>query len=218
MTISPEALAMAAMVEAFVREVVIPYEQDPRRDHHGAPLDEMVYEMRGHARAAGVLTPHIRADGSHRNQRETAVILINSGLSPLGPLACNTNAPDEGNMYLMGHVASPELQQHFLRPLHEGRTRSAFLMTEPAEEGGAGADPSMMQTTCRQDGNHWVINGRKCFITGFQGASVGIVMAKADAGACMFLVDLPDPAIRRSASNIYLTPSIPRCRVATPRW
>ena len=54
----------------------------------------------------------------------------------------------------------------------------------------------MMLTTCHQDGNHWVINGRKAFITGAQGAKVGIVMAKSDDGACMFLVDLPDPAIR----------------------
>jgi hypothetical protein len=43
---------------------------------------------------------------------------------------------------------------------------------------------------------HWVINGRKKFITGAEGAKVGIVMAKSDNGACMFLVDLPDPAIR----------------------
>lgn len=196
MTISEEALAMASKVEAFVREVVIPYEVDGRRDHHGAPTDELVYEMREKARAAGVLSPHIHADGSHRTQRETAVILIKSGLSPLGPLACNTNAPDEGNMYLIGHVGSTDLRARFLKPLHSGRARSAFLMTEPAEEGGAGADPSMMQTTCKQDGNHWVVNGRKCFITGFEGASVGIVMAKADEGACMFLVDLPDTAIR----------------------
>ena len=173
MTISAEALAMADKVEAFVRQVVIPYEQDPRRDHHGAPLDEMVFEMREKARAAGVLTPHINADGSHRNRRETAVILIRSGLSPLGPLACNTNAPDEGNMYLIGHVGSADLKQRFLEKLHAGKARSAFLMTEPAEWGGAGAD----------------------------GAKVGIVMAKAEdvaagGGACMFLVDLPDPAIR----------------------
>jgi len=200
MTISPEALALADRVEAFVRSVVIPYEADPRRDHHGAPLDEMVWEMREKARAAGVLTPHIKPDGSHRSQRETAAILIRSGLSPLGPLACNTNAPDEGNMYLMGHVGSAEQKDHFLKPMHEGRARSAFFMTEPWTMGGAGADPSMMQTTCRRDGNHWVVNGAKCFITGAQGASVGIIMAKsieADApGACMFLVDLPDPAIR----------------------
>ncbi len=54
----------------------------------------------------------------------------------------------------------------------------------------------MMQTRCWQDGNHWVIKGRKAFITGAQGAKVGIIMAKSDDGACMFLVDLPNPAIR----------------------
>src|SRR3546814_16305500 len=54
----------------------------------------------------------------------------------------------------------------------------------------------MMKTTCHLDGNHWVVNGRKTFITGAQGARVGIVMAKSEQGACMFLVDLPDPAIR----------------------
>ena len=53
----------------------------------------------------------------------------------------------------------------------------------------------MMQTTCKLDGNHWVITGRKAFITGVEGAKVGIVMAKSNEGACMFLVDLPDPAI-----------------------
>jgi acyl-CoA dehydrogenase len=207
--ISQEARELAEKVEAFVRETIIPYEKDPRRDHHGAPMDEMVYEMRDKARAAGVLTPHIKPDGSHRSQRETALILIKSGLSPLGPLACNTNAPDEGNMYLIGHVGSPELQERFLKPLHEGRARSAFLMTEPAEWGGAGADPSMMKTTCKQDGNHWVVNGRKCFITGYEGASVGIVMAAAEEGACMFLVDLPNPAIRIDAIPNTIDSSMP---------
>ena len=189
------ALAIAGKVEDFVREVVFPYEQDPRRDHHGAPTDELVFEMRDKARAAGVLSPHILPDGEHLTQRETATILIRSGLSPLGPLACNTNAPDEGNMYLLGKVGSPAIKERFLEPLVAGRARSAFLMTEPADWQGAGSDPSMMKTTCRQDGNHWVIDGRKTFITGFLGAKVGIVMARAEEGACMFLVDLPDPAI-----------------------
>ena len=187
---------IAARVEAFVRDIVVPYERDSRRDHHDAPTDELVAEMREKARSAGVLTPHILADGSHLSQRETAIVLQKSGLSPLGPLAVNTAAPDEGNMYLLGHVGSPELKQRFLAPLVEGRARSAFFMTEPAAEGGAGSDPSMMQTTAVLDGNHWVINGRKAFITGAKGAKVGIVMAKSADGACMFLVDLPDPAIR----------------------
>jgi acyl-CoA dehydrogenase len=190
-----KAAEIAARVEAFVRDVVVPYENDPRRDGHG-PSDELVAELREKARAAGVLTPHILPDGSHLSQRETATVLKASGLSPLGPVAVNTAAPDEGNMYLLGKVGSPEMKERFLKPMVEGRARSAFLMTEPAVEGGAGSDPSMMQTTAVQDGNHWVINGRKAFITGARGAKVGIIMAKSTAGACMFLVDLPDPAIR----------------------
>jgi acyl-CoA dehydrogenase len=195
--VGPEKTAeIAARVEAFVREVVIPYEKDPRRDHHDAPTDELVMEMREKARAAGVLTPHILPDGSHLSQRETAIVLQKSGLSILGPLAVNTGAPDEGNMYLLGKVGSPELKARFLKQMVEGQARSAFFMTEPAADNGAGSDPSMMLTTCRLDGNHWVINGRKAFITGAQGAKVGIIMAKSADGACMFVVDLPDPAIR----------------------
>jgi acyl-CoA dehydrogenase len=187
---------IAARVETFVRETVAPYERDPRRDHHGAPTDELVDELKELARAAGVLTPHILPDGRHLSQRETAFVLRMSGLSPLGPLACNTGAPDEGNMYLLGKVGSPAMKERFLKPMVAGRARSAFFMTEPAAEGGAGSDPSMMKTTCRLDGNHWVIDGRKAFITGAAGAQVGIVMANSAEGACLFLVDLPDPAIR----------------------
>jgi len=190
-----EAHAIARRVEAFVREVVVPYEKDPRCLPHG-PADELVFELKDLARKAGVLTPHILPDGRHLNQRETAIVLRASGVSPLGPLAVNTMAPDEGNMYLLGKVASPEQKERFLKPLVEGRARSAFFMTEPASDNGAGSDPSMMLTTARLDGNHWLINGRKAFITGAQGAKVGIVMAKSDDGACMFLVELPDPAIR----------------------
>ena len=195
MTLSQRAIDIGAKVEAFVREVVAPYEKDPRCGAHG-PADDLVKEMREKARAAGVLTPHIFPDGGHLTQLETAHVLRLSGLSPLGPLAVNTMAPDEGNMYLLGKVGSPEQNERFLKQLVEGRSRSAFFMTEPAGEDGAGSDPSMMKTTARMDGNHWVIDGRKAFITGAQGAKVGIVMAKSNDGACMFLVDLPDPAIR----------------------
>lgn len=192
---SERATAMAAKVEAFVREVVVAYEGDPRCGAHG-PSEDLVLELRAKARAAGVLTPHIPSDGKHMSQRETSVVLKPSGLSPLGPVAVNTMAPDEGNMYLLGRVGTDEQKAHFLAPLIAGEGRSAFFMTEPAEEGGAGSDPSMMKTTAVLEGNHWVINGRKAFITGAQGAKVGIVMAKSSDGACMFLVDLPDPAIR----------------------
>ena len=193
--VSARAQQIANRVEAFVREVVVPYEKDPRCGSHGPP-DDLLKEMRAKARSAGVLTPHVLEDGSHLTQRETAVVLIRSGLSPLGPLAVNTMAPDEGNMYLLGKVGSPEQKRHFLAPLLAGEVRSAFFMTEPAAEGGAGSDPSMMQTTAKFLGDHWVVNGRKAFITGADGANVGIIMAKSEDGACMFLCHLPDPAIR----------------------
>ncbi|MBP0620560.1 acyl-CoA dehydrogenase family protein [Cupriavidus consociatus] len=186
-------------VERFVRDVVVPYERDPRCESHG-PTPELVAELRDKARAAGVMTPHILPDGSHLSQRETAAVLMRSGLSPLGPVAVNTMAPDEGNMFLLGKVATTAQQQRFLSPLVRGEARSAFFMTEPAEDGGAGSDPSMLQTTAQRDGDEWVIRGRKKFITGAEGAAVGIVMARTGDGeraqATMFLVDLPHPAIR----------------------
>lgn len=200
MTLSEEAKDLACRVESFVREKIVPYERDPRCGAHG-PNNDLIDEMREKVRAEGLMTPHIRPDGSHLTQRETAAVLRASGLSMLGPVALNTMAPDEGNMYLLGKVATLEQQTRFLVPLIKGEARSAFFMTEPADENGAGSDPSMMRTTCHRDGNHWVINGRKTFITGADGARVGIIMAKSEepdsaGGACMFLVDLPDPAIR----------------------
>ena len=190
-----DATTIAAKVERFVREKVVPFEQDPRRDAHG-PSEALVRDLRALADQAGVLTPHILPHGGHLSHRDTVPVLVAAGLSPLGPVAVNVMAPDEGNMYLLGKVASAGQKQRFLGPLVSGRARSAFFMTEPAADGGAGSDPSMMQTTARRDGNHWVIDGRKAFITGAVGATVGIVMAKAEEGASLFLVDLPDPAIR----------------------
>jgi acyl-CoA dehydrogenase len=186
---------LAARVEEFVRNFVAPYEKDPRLGFHG-PSEALVQEMRVKARAAGLMTPHILPDGSHLTQRETAVVLRCSGLSPLGPVALNTMAPDEGNMFLIGKVGSADQKERFLKKIISGAARSAFFMTEPAEDGGAGSDPSMLQTTAKLDGNTWVINGRKAFITGAEGAKVGIIMARTGEKATMFLADLPDPAIR----------------------
>lgn len=186
---------LAERVEMFVRERVVPFERDPRQGLHG-PSDELVQQMRDMARADGLLTPNVLPDGSHLTHGETALVLRAAGLSPLGPLALNVAAPDEGNMYLLERVASPAQKDRFLTPLIEGRVRSAFYMTEPAEDNGAGSDPSMMLTTARRDGDFWVIDGRKAFITGADGAGMGIVMARSEQGATMFLVALPDPAIR----------------------
>lgn len=182
-------------IEFFIRNEVVPYEKDPRNGGHG-PDEDLVNELRDKARLAGFMTPHILKNGDHRSQRDTASLLKITGLSPLGSVACNTFAPDEGNMFLLGKAASAQQKKHFLDPLKKGIARSAFFMTEPSKISGAGSDPSMMKTTAVLDGNHWVINGRKTFITGANGAKVGIIMANSNEGACLFLVDLPNSSVQ----------------------
>lgn len=189
-----EVAAIAARVEAFVRNIVVTFEQDSRWGGHG-PSSDLVQELRAKAAAANVLTPHIRPDGSHFDHRSVVRIFRAAGLSPLGPAAVNVAAPDEGNMYLLGKVATAAQRMRFLAPLQSGRARSAFLMTEPAADGGAGSDPTMLQTTARPDGADWRLSGRKAFVTGAQGASFGIVMAKTEDAATMFLVALPQPSV-----------------------
>src|SRR3546814_16530048 len=116
------------------------------------------------------------------SQRATALVLQASGLSRLAPLALNTAAPDEGNMLLLGSVATVAQKAHFLAPMVAGNARSAFLMTEPAAEGGAGSAPSMLQPVAVQKGGEWVISGRKAFATGFVGEKFADNSERTDSG------------------------------------
>lgn len=90
--LSDQARDIADRVEHFVRNTVIPMEKDARQDGHG-PSDELVDEIRDLARDQGLLTPHIKDDGTPFTHRETTAILIRSGLSTLGMLGLNTSAP-----------------------------------------------------------------------------------------------------------------------------
>jgi acyl-CoA dehydrogenase len=185
---------LEARTERFVREVVIPYERDPRIDHHG-PTDALRRELQARAREAGLLAPQVDEawGGYGLSHRETATVLRACGYSMLGPVAMNCMAPDEGNMHLFQKVMTPAQKTRWLRPLAAGEIRSAFMMTEPDD--GAGSDPSMMTTTARRDGDAWVIRGRKWLITGAEGAGVAIIMARTEGGATMFLTDMDTPGI-----------------------
>lgn len=184
---SARELELETRTRQFIRDIVIPYESDPRLA--AGVSDALVQELRGHARAAGLLTAQ-----RGLTHRETATVLRASGYSLLGPLAMNCAAPDEGNMHMLELIATPEQKARFLEPLLAGEIRSSFFMTEPD---GAGSDPEMLSTRAVEQGDHWVINGRKWFITGAEGAAFGIVMARtAPQQATMFLVPLPDPNIR----------------------
>jgi len=191
---SADANALAERVLHFVRETVIPYERDPRNRGHG-PSEDLVHELRAKAREAGLIAPQLPPEwgGQGLTHLQTAAVFRAAGHSPLGPVALNIMAPDEGNMHLLERVATPAQKERFLRPLAAGTTRSAFLMTEPDD--GAGSDPSMLKTEAVRDGSDWLISGRKWLITGAVGAGFGIVMARTGAHATMFLAEMPDPGI-----------------------
>ena len=194
-SISPELDELRARTAAFVRDKIIPLETDPRQGRHG-PTDAFRRELNALAAAAGLLAPHVGTEwgGLGLSHVGKALVFEEAGYSLLGPLAMNISAPDEGNMHLLEAVATPEQKERFLRPLAAGQVRSCFCMTEPAP--GAGSDPAALATTARRDGNHWVINGVKWFITGAEGAAFAIIMAKGEDGqATMFLADMDSPGI-----------------------
>jgi acyl-CoA dehydrogenase len=194
--LTPELAELRDRTRRFIGGDVIPLEGDPRESAHG-PTEDLRAELIAKARAAGLLTPHASREmgGLGLTHVAKAVVFEEAGYSRLGPVALNVHAPDEGNIHLLEAVATAGQKERWLRPLVAGRIRSCFAMTEPAP--GAGADPSMLKTTARQDGEHYVINGTKWFITGATGAAFTIVMARMDDGsASMFLADMDQPGIR----------------------
>ena len=189
-SLTPALKSLQAEVRSFIAEQIIPLEKDPRQTAHG-PSEDLREELVDLARKAGLLTPHASKElgGRGWTHIEKAIAFEEAGYSTLGPTAMNIHAPDEGNIHLLEVVATSEQKERWLKPMVQGKIRSCFAMTEPAP--GAGADPSMMQTTAVKDGDHYVINGDKWFITGAEGASVAIIMAKMEDGtATMFLSDM----------------------------
>jgi acyl-CoA dehydrogenase len=193
--LSPEITELQQRTRRFIAEQVIPLET--REDHSGhGPTSELRAELVGRARAAGLLTPHasVEMGGLGLSHVAKAAVFEEAGYSWLGPTALNIHAPDEGNIHLMEAVATRDQKERWLRPQVAGRLRSCFAMTEP--DGGAGSDPSMLATRALRDGDHYVINGRKWFITGAEGADYCIVMARMEDGsATMFLTDMNRPGI-----------------------
>jgi len=193
--LSPDLAALQARVRRFVADEIIPLEGDPRCGPHG-PEDSLHQQLVALARRAGLLSPHAALEygGLGLTHFGRAIAFEEAGYSMLGPVALNVFAPDEGNMHLLEAVATPAQKAQWLQPMAAGRIRSCFCMTEPSP--GSGSDPSMLATTARPDGDDYVIDGRKWFITGADGAALGIVMAMVPGvGATMFLTDMRAPGI-----------------------
>ncbi|GAA4752621.1 acyl-CoA dehydrogenase family protein [Nocardioides endophyticus] len=195
-TLTPRVLEWQAGIAAFIRDTVIPREQDA---FERGVTDELRRDLQAAGRAAGWWAPQARAElgGGGFAFDETAVLLEEAGYSLLGPLALNCAAPDEGNIHMLSEIADDRQRDAFLVPLVAGEIRSCFAMTEPAP--GAGSDPSALRTHARRTPKGWRVTGTKHLITGADGAAVAIVMASGgggadgDEGATMFLVPTSTP-------------------------
>jgi acyl-CoA dehydrogenase len=185
--------AIVAATTAFVRREVLPLDDEHDGDIDAAGGETLRCRLQSAARAEGLLAPHGPVDcgGRGLGMEERAPVFEAAGRSLFGPMALNINAPDEGNVHLLDQVASDAQRARYLAPLVSGQARSAFAMTEPSP--GAGADPTMLTTAATKVDGGWLINGRKWFITGADGAAFYIIMARTSGepgdpgGATMFL-------------------------------
>src|SRR5947209_2967943 len=120
------------------------------------------------------------------------------GRSHIAPEACNCAAPDTGNMEVLNLFGTPEQQERWLRPLLDGEIRSAFAMTEPAV---ASSDATNIELRIERDGDDYVLNGRKWWISGAmrERCKILIVMGKTDAEGPLF----------RQQSMILVEPTTP---------
>lgn len=144
----------------------------------------IMVELRAEARKRGLWNLFLPGDqGAGLTNVQYAVLAEISGRSPhLAPAAMNCAAPDTGNMELLSMCANQEQKERWLKPLLAGEIRSSFAMTEPSV---ASSDATNIATSIVRDGDHYVVNGRKWWITGAMNpnAKIFIVMGKTDPDA-----------------------------------
>jgi acyl-CoA dehydrogenase len=187
-----------ARVREFCEKVVRPAEREiEAHDGDRKVLIEEIIRMRKAAKEWGLWLPHMPEEwgGMGLGHVAMAAVSAEAAKTRFGPFALNAQAPDEGNMHTLAHWGTPEQKEKYLRPLCDGRARSCFAMTEPEV---AGSDPTLIQTRAVRDGDGWVINGHKWFISGAAGAQFAILIARTEdepeiPQACntAFLVDIP---------------------------
>lgn len=193
--------ALISATKDFIANEVLPIDDAHDGDVEAAGGEDLRVRLQATARERGLLTPHapVEFGGYGLNMTDRAPVFEAAGYSLFGPMAVNVNAPDEGNLHLLAQVGTAAQRERYLRPLAEGRHRSAFAMTEPAP--GAGSDPAALLTRATRADGGWLINGRKRFITGADGAGFFIIMARTGGepdsaqGATMFLAPASTPGI-----------------------
>ncbi|KDN86043.1 acyl-CoA dehydrogenase family protein [Kitasatospora cheerisanensis] len=194
---------------SFMDEFVYPAEPvlaeqlaDPGRDPWRIP--PVIGELRAAAKARGLWNLFLPGElGAGLTNLQYAPLAELTGRSVLlAPAAVNCAAPDTGNMELLAQFGSAEQREQWLRPLLDGDIRSAFAMTEPDV---ASSDATNITTRIERDGDEYVVNGRKWYITGAMNPDcrIFIVMGKTD----------PDADVRRQQSMILVPRDTPGVRV-----
>lgn len=190
----PEAeyTALIDTLREFIDAEVIPRE-DLKTAHDSDAVTRMASELNALARARGLGAPRARVEdgGLALSWTECCAYLEQAGRSFLGPQALGCAPPTQPDVFALDALASPAQRQRYLEPLMRGERKSCFAMTEPAP--GAGSDPRMLSTRARRDGNGWVIDGHKWFISGAMRADFAIVVARTEHGPSWFLVDAGTP-------------------------
>jgi len=198
-TLPAEIEQLRLKVRHFVESEVMPLEADKSRfDDHENLLESVVAELRRKAKAQGLWgfqLPKSRG-GLDLGVVGMAALYEEAARSPFGPVAFNCAPPDDGNMIVLNKILKTEaLKDRWLQPIIDGKVRSAFAMTEP--DGGCGSDPGLTYTRAEKVGDKWIVNGRKWFITGAEGAQTFILIAKTSdderKGLTAFLFDKDQP-------------------------
>ncbi|MBK7508189.1 MAG: acyl-CoA dehydrogenase family protein [Comamonadaceae bacterium] len=166
---SPRVQDLQAQVQRFMDDLVLPSNRDWQRyaDAGYYPSD-VVEPLKAQARAAGLwnlFLPDLRDDepGMRLSNMEYAPLAEIMGRVPWASEVFNCSAPDTGNIELLHLAATPEQARQWMAPLLEGAIRSCFAMSEPDV---ASSDATNICTRIQRDGDDYVINGRKWFITG----------------------------------------------------
>ncbi len=190
-----------ARIADFVSREILPVEADRSNwDEHGNIGRPALTALRDKARAEGLWCLQLSRENGGQGLGKVGMAVCYEAMnrSIFGPVVFNSAAPDDGNMMVLEQVATDAQNDRWLRPLIEGSVSSAFAMTEPSP--GGGSDPGMMRTTAEKRGDHYVLRGRKWFITGAADAAHFIVMARTSddprKGLTAFLHHRDEPGWR----------------------
>ncbi|MCX6389878.1 MAG: acyl-CoA dehydrogenase family protein [Solirubrobacterales bacterium] len=181
----------------LVREEIWPLET---LDLSMEQVGEVMKPLQERVKERGLWAAHLPPEHGGQGFGQLKLGLMHEilGTSPYAPFAFGSNAPDSGNAEILALAGSDEQKDRWLEPLLAGQIRSAFSMTEPAT---AGSDPTLLETSAREDGDGWVLNGRKWFTTHGSIADFLIVMAVSDPDAhkyqraSMFIVPADTPGV-----------------------